>query len=60
MGDSVKPWWGNQEKLWQNVRMVNCKYKMHKENNRKENKEDSERGGWKCERETKGSKNSGK
>jgi hypothetical protein len=32
--------------------MVSYKYKMHKKNNIKESEEDSEGGGWKCERET--------
>ncbi len=40
--------------------MVSCKYEKHKENNREENKEDSKGGGWKCEKETKGNKSSGK
>jgi hypothetical protein len=32
--------------------MMGYKYKMHIENNREQNEEDSKGGGWKCERET--------
>ncbi len=59
-GRLIRPQWGNQEKFQQNLGMVSCKYKMHKESNIEENKEDSKGGGWKCEKETKGSKSSGK
>ncbi len=40
--------------------MMNYKYKMHKKSSKEENEKDSEGGGWKCEKETKGNESNGK